>query len=51
MASTYPDNVLQAVQWSQDNPAMKGDAAVQAVASQPWTLASNLLSLSLPCWR
>ena len=32
----YPDNVLQAVQWSQDNPAMKGDAAVQAVASQPW---------------
>ena len=36
MASTYPDNVLQAVQWSQDNPAMKGDAAVQAVASQPW---------------
>ncbi|MBD4421636.1 DUF3300 domain-containing protein, partial [Xanthomonas citri pv. citri] len=36
MASTYPDNVLQAVQWSQDNPAMKSDAAVQAVASQPW---------------
>ncbi len=35
MASTYPDNVLQAVQWSRDNPAMKGDAAVQ-VASQPW---------------
>lgn len=28
MASTYPDNVLRAVQWSQDNPAMKGDAAV-----------------------
>ena len=36
MASTYPDNVMQAVQWSQDNPSMKGDAAVQAVASQPW---------------
>lgn len=35
MASTYPDNVMQAVQWSQDNPSMKGDAAVQAVASQP----------------
>lgn len=33
MASTYPDNVMQAVQWSQDNPSMKGDAAVQAVAS------------------
>ncbi len=36
MASTYPDNVMQAVQWSQDNPSMKGDVAVQAVASQPW---------------
>ena len=36
MASTYPTNVLQAVQWSQDNPSMKGDAAVQAVATQPW---------------
>jgi len=36
MASTYPDNVMQAVQWSQDNPSMKGDAAVQAVANQPW---------------
>lgn len=36
MAATYPSNVVQAVQWSQDNPAMKGDAAVQAVASQPW---------------
>lgn len=35
MASTYPDNVMQAVQWSQDNPTMKGDPAVQAVASQP----------------
>jgi hypothetical protein len=36
MASTYPSNVLQAVQWSQDNPTMQGDPAVQAVASQPW---------------
>ena len=36
MASTYPSNVLQAVQWSQDNPTMQGDAAVQAVANQPW---------------
>jgi hypothetical protein len=24
MASTYPSNVLQAVQWSQDNPTMQG---------------------------
>lgn len=36
MAATYPSNVLQAVQWSQDHPAMKGDAAVQAVVNQPW---------------
>jgi hypothetical protein len=36
MASTYPTNVLQAVQWSQDNPTMQGDAAVQAVGNQPW---------------
>ncbi|MBV8045034.1 DUF3300 domain-containing protein [Pluralibacter sp.] len=36
MASTYPTNVMQAVQWSQDNPTMQGDAAVQAVANQPW---------------
>ncbi|HFI5659196.1 MULTISPECIES: DUF3300 domain-containing protein [Klebsiella] len=36
MASTYPSNVVQAVEWSQDNPTMKGDAAVQAVANQPW---------------
>lgn len=35
MASTYPSNVVQAVEWSQDNPTMKGDAAVQAVANQP----------------
>lgn len=36
MASTYPANVIQAAQWSQDNPNMQGDAAIQAVAGQPW---------------
>ncbi|MCE0813700.1 DUF3300 domain-containing protein [Buttiauxella sp. S04-F03] len=36
MASTYPANVVQAVQWSRDNPKMQGDAAIQAVANQPW---------------
>ncbi|MCT4715289.1 DUF3300 domain-containing protein [Enterobacteriaceae bacterium H18W14] len=36
MASTYPANVLQAVQWSQDNPTLQGDAAIQAAANQPW---------------
>ncbi|OAT19656.1 putative exported protein [Buttiauxella gaviniae ATCC 51604] len=36
MASTYPANVVQAVQWSRDNPKQQGDAAIQAVANQPW---------------
>lgn len=36
MASTYPSNVIQAAQWSKDNPNMQGDAAIQAVAGQPW---------------
>lgn len=36
MASTYPASVVQAVQWSKDNPTMQGDAAIQAVAGQPW---------------
>ncbi|MDY1036991.1 DUF3300 domain-containing protein [Lelliottia sp. CFBP8978] len=36
MASTYPANVIQAAQWSKDNPKMQGDAAIQAVNSQPW---------------
>jgi len=36
MASTYPANVVQAVQWSKDHPTLQGDAAINAVASQPW---------------
>ena len=36
MAATYPANVIQAAQWSKDNPKMQGDAAIQAVAGQPW---------------
>ena len=35
MAATYPTNVIQAAQWSRDNPRMQGDAAIQAVAGQP----------------
>ncbi|MFP1482882.1 DUF3300 domain-containing protein [Escherichia coli] len=35
MASTYPANVAQAVQWSHDNPLKQGDAAIQAVSDQP----------------
>lgn len=36
MASTYPANVVQAAQWSRDNPSLQGDQAIQAVANQPW---------------
>ncbi|EPD6702205.1 DUF3300 domain-containing protein [Cronobacter dublinensis] len=36
MAATYPMHVVQAAQWSQDHPTMQGDAAIQAVAGQPW---------------
>lgn len=36
MASTYPANVAQAVQWSHDNPLKQGDAAIEAVSGQPW---------------
>lgn len=36
MASTYPTNVIQAVQWSRDHPQSQGDAAVTAVANEPW---------------
>lgn len=36
MASTYPANVAEAVQWSKDNPDQKGDAAVEAVNSKSW---------------
>lgn len=36
MASTYPANIIQAAQWSKDNPKLQGDVAIQAVANQPW---------------
>ena len=36
MASTYPANVVQAVQWSKDHPSLQGDAAIQGVSDQPW---------------
>lgn len=36
MASTYPLEVVEAARWSNANPTLKGDAAVQAVESQNW---------------
>jgi len=36
MASTYPADVAEAVQWSKDNPDQDGDAAVKAVENKSW---------------
>src|SRR5262249_10348748 len=36
MAATYPADVAEAAKWSKANPNQSGDAAVKAVASQPW---------------
>jgi len=36
MAATYPADVAEAAKWSKANPNQTGDAAVKAVASQPW---------------
>lgn len=36
MASTYPDQVAEAVAWSKANPNTKGDDAVKAVQSKAW---------------
>jgi hypothetical protein len=36
MAATYPADVADAAKWSKANPGQKGDAALKAVADQPW---------------
>lgn len=36
MASTYPLDVGEAVEWSAKHPEQDGDAAVEAVESEPW---------------
>ncbi|WP_408734278.1 DUF3300 domain-containing protein [Paraburkholderia bannensis] len=36
MAATFPQDVQAAAAWSKANPKVQGDAAVKAVASQPW---------------
>ncbi|MGO4391711.1 DUF3300 domain-containing protein [Variovorax sp. M-6] len=36
MAATYPADVADAAKWSKANPNQKGDAALKAVANQPW---------------
>jgi len=36
MASTYPADVAEAVEWSKSNPKQEGDAAVTAVEDETW---------------
>ncbi|WP_346778343.1 DUF3300 domain-containing protein [Paraburkholderia sp. Tr-20389] len=36
MASTYPLEIVHAARWVKAHPDVKGDAAVKAVADQPW---------------
>jgi len=36
MASTYPLEIVQAERWSQANPKLKGEAAVQAAQNEDW---------------
>ncbi|RZL90478.1 MAG: DUF3300 domain-containing protein, partial [Variovorax sp.] len=36
MAATYPADVAEAAKWLKANPGQKGEAAVKAVANQPW---------------
>ncbi len=36
MASTYPQEVAEAAQWSRANPQLHGDAAVRAIAQMDW---------------
>ena len=36
MAATYPADVADAAKWLKANPGQKGEAAVKAVANQPW---------------
>ncbi len=36
MASTYPNQVLEAAKWSKENSKLKGDEAIKAVKDKPW---------------
>lgn len=43
MAATYPLDVVKATNWSKAHPDKKGDAAVQAVAPEPWDVSVKSL--------
>jgi hypothetical protein len=36
MASTYPLEIVEAARWSQSNPGLEGERAVEAVADKDW---------------
>lgn len=36
MAATYPDQVAEAAEWSNENQSLEGDAAVKAVEDKDW---------------
>jgi hypothetical protein len=43
MASTYPLEIVYAGRWAKAHPDLKGDAAVQAVANEPWDVSVKSL--------
>jgi hypothetical protein len=43
MAATYPLEVVEAARWTQANPNLKGDAAVQAVKNKDWDVSVRSL--------
>jgi hypothetical protein len=49
-ASTFPEQVVEADQWVQAHPDLKGDTLAKAVDQQPWTLASRHSLRSRPSW-
>ena len=44
MGATYPLEIVEAARWSQANPNLKGDAAVQAVKSKDWDVSVKSLT-------
>jgi Protein of unknown function (DUF3300) len=43
MAATYPLEVVEATRWTQANPNLKGEAAVQAVKNKEWDVSVKSL--------
>ena len=43
MAATYPLEIVEAARWSQANPSLKGDAAINAVKDKSWDVSVKSL--------